>query len=44
MTRYKIKIQSLQSLREEMRAMARGERPAPADAAMPSFNSVEALV
>jgi predicted transcriptional regulator len=44
MTRHKIKIQSLQSLREEMRAVARGERPAPADAARPSFNSVEALV
>jgi len=27
-----------------MRAVARGERPAPADAAMPSFNSVEAVV
>jgi predicted transcriptional regulator len=42
MTRFK--IQSLRSLREEMRAVARGERPAPADASMPSFNSVEALV
>jgi predicted transcriptional regulator len=40
----KLKIQSLRSLREEMRAVARGERPAPADAAMPSFNSVEAVV
>jgi predicted transcriptional regulator len=38
------KIQSLRSLREEMRAVARGQRPAPADAAMPSFNSVDALV
>jgi predicted transcriptional regulator len=38
------KIQSLASLEEEMRAVARGERPAPADAAMPSFNSVEAVV
>ena len=27
-----------------MRAVARGERPAPADAAMPSFNSVDAVV
>jgi len=27
-----------------MRAVARGERPAPADAAEPSFNSVDALV
>jgi predicted transcriptional regulator len=38
------KIQSLASLEEEMRAVARGERPAPADAAMPSFNSVDAVV
>ena len=41
MTRYK--IQSLRSLRDEMKAFARGERAAPADAAKPSFNSVEAL-
>jgi predicted transcriptional regulator len=27
-----------------MKAVARGERPAPADAGKPSFNSVEALV
>jgi predicted transcriptional regulator len=27
-----------------MKAVARGERPAPTDAAMPSFNSVAALV
>ena len=27
-----------------MKAVARGERPAPADAAKPSFNSVEAVV
>ena len=38
------KVQSLRALREEMRAVARGERPAPADAAKPSFNSVETLV
>jgi predicted transcriptional regulator len=38
------KIQSLRSLRAEMQAVARGARPAPADAAKPSFNSVEALV
>jgi predicted transcriptional regulator len=38
------KIQSLRSLREEMKAVARGERPAPADAAKPSFNSVDALI
>ena len=31
----RFKIQSLQSLREEMRAVARGQRPAPADAAKP---------
>jgi predicted transcriptional regulator len=42
MTRYK--VQSLRSLRAEMKAVARGERSAPADAARPSFNSVEALV
>lgn len=40
----RIKIQSLASLEEEMRAVARGERPAPPDAAVPSFNSVAALV
>lgn len=38
------KIQSLASLEREMRAVARGEQPAPADAARPSFNSVEAVV
>lgn len=38
------KIQNLRSLREEMKAVARGERPAPTDAARPSFNSIEALV
>ena len=38
------RIQSLKSLREEMKAVARGERPAPADAARTSFNSTEALV
>jgi len=37
------KMQSLRSLREEMKAVARGARPA-SDAAEPSFNSVEALV
>ena len=42
MKRYK--IQSLPSLEKEMRAVARGRRPAPADAAKPSFNSVDALV
>ena len=42
MTRYK--VQSLKSLRDEMKAVARGERPAPADAAEPSFNSIDVLV
>jgi predicted transcriptional regulator len=41
MTRYK--VQSLRSLRNEMKAVARGERPAPSDAAKPSFNSVDAV-
>ena len=38
------KVQSLGSLREQMKTVARGERPAPADAGKPSFNSVEAVV
>ena len=42
MTKYK--IQNLRSLREEMKAVARGERAAPAAAAKPSFNSVDAMV
>src|SRR5881227_3096537 len=42
MTKYK--VQNLRSLREEMRAVARGERKAPVDAAKPSFNSVDALI
>src|SRR6516162_3265219 len=42
MKRYK--IQDLRSLEQEMRAVARGERSPPADAAKPSFNSVDALV
>jgi len=42
MTKYK--IQSLRSLRDEMTAVARGERSAPPDAAMPSFESVDAVV
>jgi len=42
MKRYK--IQDLGSLEREMRAVARGGRSAPADAARPSFNSVEAVV
>jgi predicted transcriptional regulator len=39
-----VKVQSLRSLRAQMKAIARGERRAPTDAAMPSFNSVAALV
>ena len=42
MTKYK--VQSLSSLEAEMKAVARGKRKAPADAAQPSFNSVEALL
>jgi predicted transcriptional regulator len=38
------KIQSLRSLRAQMKAIARGKRPAPVDAARPGFNSVAALV
>ena len=41
MTRYR--IMSHDALKEEMKAVARGERKAPADAAHPSFNSIEAL-
>jgi predicted transcriptional regulator len=42
MTEYK--VQSLRSLRDEMKAVARGEKPAPVDAALPSFNSVDAVI
>jgi predicted transcriptional regulator len=38
------KIENLSTLERGMRAVARGEKPAPADAAKPSFNSVEALL
>jgi len=38
------RIQTLRSLRDEMKAVARGTRAAPSDAASPSFNSVEVLV
>lgn len=38
------RIMSLDALEREMRAVARGERRAPAGAAKPSFNSVDALV
>ena len=39
-----MKIQSLKDLINEMRAVARGEIPAPADAAEPSVESAEALL
>lgn len=39
-----MKIQAHSELREEMKAVARGERPAPANAAQPSVESVEVLV
>ncbi len=39
-----IKVQSPRSLRDEMKAVARGERSAPVDAGTPSFNSVAAIV
>ena len=42
MTKYN--VQNLRSLREEMKAVARGERRAPVDATKPSFNSVDAVV
>jgi predicted transcriptional regulator len=38
------KIQNLTALEREMRAVARGERPAPATAAQASFDSVDAVV
>jgi len=41
MTRYR--IMSHEALKEEMKAVARGDKRAPADAAHPSFNSIEAL-
>jgi len=37
------KVQPLASLRQEMKAVARGERKAPRDAARMSFNSVSAM-
>ena len=40
----KAKVQSLRALREEMKAVARGERRAPSDSSKPSFNSIEAVV
>ena len=40
----RMKVQNLRSLREEMKAVARGQQPAPVDARTPSFNSVAAVV
>jgi predicted transcriptional regulator len=42
MTKYK--IQSHKNLRDEMKAVARGDKPAPADAAKASFESAEILL
>lgn len=39
-----VKIQSMKELEEEMRAVARGERDAPDDAALPSVESADALI
>lgn len=40
----RFKIQSHDALRREMKAVARGRKQAPADAARPSFNSVAAVM
>jgi predicted transcriptional regulator len=40
----KFKIQKLRDLEAEMRAVARGEKRAPKDAARPSFESVDVLM
>ena len=37
------RIQSLKSLREEMVAVAKGKRPAPSNANVPSFDSLETV-
>jgi predicted transcriptional regulator len=42
MTRYKIRSHG--EVRKEMKAVARGEKPAPAGAAQPSFESAEVLL
>lgn len=39
-----VRTQNLRLLREEMKAVARGKKPAPPDAGTVTFNSVEALV
>ncbi len=38
------RVQTLRGLREEMKAVARGDKAARPDAAKPSFNSVDALI
>ena len=38
------RIMSHQALKEEMKGVARGEKPAPPDAKRPSFYSVQAMV
>jgi predicted transcriptional regulator len=38
------KIKSHKEIREEMKAAARGDKPAPTDAAKPSFESAEVLL
>ena len=40
----KLKVQTAGSLMDEMRAVARGDRKAPRDAAKPSFETAEAIV
>ncbi|MFO1186954.1 MAG: MarR family transcriptional regulator [Alphaproteobacteria bacterium] len=40
----KFRIQSHKALKAEMKAVARGSRPASADASVPSFNSAQALL
>jgi predicted transcriptional regulator len=42
MNRYK--IQSHEAIKREMKTVARGEKPAPADAGAPSFESVATLL
>jgi len=42
MTRYR--VQSLRAPRDQMKAVARGETPAPPGAAKPSFSSIDAVV
>ncbi len=39
-----MKVQSVKALIAQMKSVARGEIPAPADAGLPSVESIEALV